>query len=80
MIKYTIDDVYFKEIDKILIDYNSRHNKKFDFYLISCKPIIKNDDNFIENIETIYYYYTDIKNVIRDLVYMILIIFVKSKK
>ena len=71
-IKYTIDDVYFKEIDKILIDYISRHNKKFCFYLISCKLIIKSDDDFTENIETYYYYqYTDIKNIIRDSKYII---------
>ena len=69
--KYTIDDVYFKELDKILIKYISRHNKKFDFYLISCKLIIKNDDNFTENIETIFFYYTDIKNIIGNIIYNI---------
>ena len=68
-IKYTINIISFDELDKILEDYISTHNKKFVFYLISCELIIEFDNNFSENIKTDNYYNTDVINIKRDLIY-----------
>ena len=57
------------EVNKILNDYISTHNKNFDFYFINCKLVIEFDKNFIANIETIYFYNTDIINTNRSLLY-----------
>ena len=70
-IKYTINNISFDELDKVLEDYISTHNKKFVFYLISCERIIEFDNNFTENIRTDYYYNTDVINKKRDLIYNI---------
>ena len=68
-IKYTINNFNLDEVDKILNDYITTHNEKFNFYLISCKLVIEFDDNFIENIETEFFYNTDIINIKRNLLY-----------
>ena len=70
-IKYTIINISFDELDKILEDYISTHNKIFVFYLISCELIIEFDNNFTEIIKTDYYYKTDIINIKRGLIYNI---------
>ena len=48
-IKNTIYKISFDELDEILQDYISTHNKKIVFYLISCELIIEFDNNFTEN-------------------------------
>ena len=68
-VKYTINNNSFDELDKILEDYISTHNKKFVFYLISCELIIEFDNNSTENIKTNYFYNTDVNNIKRDLIY-----------
>ena len=68
-IKYTINNISFDQLEKILEDYISTHNKKFVFYLISCELIIEFDNIFTENIKTHYYYNTDVNNIKRDLIY-----------
>ena len=70
-IKYTINNISFDELDKILEDYISTHNKKFAFYLIRCELIIEFDKNFTDKIKTNYYYNTDVINIKRDLIYNI---------
>ena len=70
-VKYTIDNINLDIIDKILNDYITTHNEKFIFYLFSCKLVIECDDNSIENIETNYFYNTDIVNIKRNLLYNI---------
>ena len=70
-IKYIINIISFNELDKILEDYISTHNKKFVFYLISCELIIEFDNIFTENIKTEYYYNTVIVNIKRGLIYNI---------
>ena len=70
-IKYTFNNISFEELDKILQDYISTHNKKFVFYLNSCELIFKFDSNVTENIKTEYYYNTDVLNIKRDLIYNI---------
>ena len=69
--KYTINKINLDELDKILNDYITTHNKKFNFYLIICKLVIEFDNNFTENIETIYFYNTDVINIKRNLLYNI---------
>ena len=52
-IKYTINNNNFEELDKLLKDYVATHNKKFDFYLISCELIIEFDNNLTEKLSMI---------------------------
>ena len=66
-IKYTINNINLDEVDKTLNDYITTHNEKFNFCLINCKLVIEFDDNFIENIETEYFFNTDIISIKRDL-------------
>ena len=70
-IKYTINNINFDEVDKILNDHITTHNKKFCFYLISCKFVIEFDNSSTENIETNYFHNTDIINIKRNLLYNI---------
>ena len=70
-IKYTINNFNLDELDKILNDHIATHNKKFNFYLISCKLVIEFDNNFTGNIETKYFYNTDMINIKRNLLYNI---------
>ena len=58
---YTIDNIKWDEVDKILNDYIPTHNKKFGFYSINCEFVIEFYNNFIANTETNYFFYnTDI--------------------
>ena len=59
----TINNVNWDEFDKILSDYISHHNKKFDFYFLNCEFQIEFDNNFIANIEIDYHYNKDTKNI-----------------
>ena len=70
-IKYIITDISSDEFDKYLNDYITTHNEKFDFYLISCELVIEFDNNFTENIETNYFYNTDILNIKRNILHII---------
>ena len=70
-IRNTIYKISFDELDEILQDYISTHNKKIVFSLISCELIIEFDNNFTENIKTNFYYNTDVINIKRDLIYNI---------
>ena len=70
-LKYTINNKSFDELDKILEEYISSHNKKIVFYLISCELIIEFDNNFTENIKTDSYYNTDVIKIKREILYNI---------
>ena len=37
---------------KILKDYVSSHNKKFDFYIINCECLVKTDNNSTKILKT----------------------------
>ena len=52
--KYTINNVNLDEVNKLINDYISTHNKSFDFYFINCEFVIEFDNNFIANIETFF--------------------------
>ena len=53
--KYTTNKINLDEVNKILNDYISTHNKKFDFYFFNCEFVIEFDNNFIANKKTIYF-------------------------
>ena len=61
--KYTINNVKLDEFDKILSDYISHPNKKFDFYFFNPEFQIEFDNNFIANIGIDYHYNKDTKNI-----------------
>ena len=63
--------VNLDEIDKILSDYISHHNKKFYFYFFNCEFQIEFDKNFTANKEIKYFYNTDINNIKSYLLYYI---------
>ena len=54
--KYTINNINLDEVDEILNDYITTHNKKFDLYFIICEFKIEFDNNFTTNIENNYFY------------------------
>ena len=51
---YTIINPNLVELDKILNDFISSHNKKLSIYFINCKLFLVFDDNFKIYIETNY--------------------------
>ena len=57
------------DVNKILNDYISTNNKKFDFYFNNCEFVVEFDTNFIANIETNCFYNTDITNISRYFIY-----------
>ena len=58
--KCTNININFNEVNKILNDYISTHNKEFDFYFINCEFVIEFDNNFIANIKFNFFSNTDI--------------------
>ena len=66
-IKYTNKNINLDDLDKILNDYITTHNEKFNFYLFGFKLVKEFVDNSTENIETNYFYQTDIINIKRNL-------------
>ena len=67
--KLTINNINLDEVDKILNDYVTTHNKLFDFYFINCELVIEFNKNFTANIETNYLYIIDITNTKRYFLY-----------
>ena len=57
------------EVNKILNDYISTHNKNFYFYFINCEFVIEIDYNLQANIKVEDFYNTDINNRNRFLLY-----------
>ena len=72
--KYTLNNFNLDEVNKIINDYISTHNKNFDFYFINCEFVIEFDNNFIANIQTKFFYDTDIININRYLLYDIVVL------
>ena len=57
------------EVNEILNDYISFHNKNFDFYFINCEFLMESDDNFLAIIQINCFYNTDIININKNLLY-----------
>ena len=68
--KYDINNVILNDVDKILNDYISIHNKIFNLYLIKGEFIITLD-NFTTNIETNYVHNIESHKMKGDLLYCI---------
>ena len=67
--KHTINNVNLDEVNKILNDYISSHNKYFDVYFINCEFVIEFDNNFIANMKANYFCNTDIININKFLLF-----------
>ena len=67
--KYTINNIILDEVNKVLNDYISNHNKYFDFYFINCEFIIEFDNNFLANRKSNFFYNTDIIIIKKNLIY-----------
>ena len=59
----TINNINLDDVNKILDDYISTHNKNFDFYFINCVFEIQFDNNFTATIEINNHYNTDYINI-----------------
>ena len=57
------------EVNKILNDYISTHNKNFDFYFFNCEFSIEFDSISIANMKTNSFYNTAIININKYLLY-----------
>ena len=51
------------EVDKIVDEYITTHNRKFDFCFFNCEFKIEFDNNFTTNIEINYWYSIEIINM-----------------
>ena len=67
--KYTINNINLDDVNKVLNDYISSHNKNFDFYFINCEFVLEFDNNYITNIETTYFFNIDIIDINGYLLY-----------
>ena len=56
---YIIINPNLDEIDKIINDYFTNHNKNFDIYILNCDFVLVFDNNFKKHVETNYCYNTD---------------------
>ena len=67
--KITIDNVSLDDVDKILNDYISTHNKNFDVYFTNCEFKTEFDTNLKINIKTNYVLNIDIFDTNEYLLY-----------
>ena len=56
---YTINNINLDEVDKILSEYVTTHNKKFYFHLVGYEFVLEFDNNFTTNTQTNYCYNMD---------------------
>ena len=69
--KYNVIDVNLDEVDEILKDYITTHNKKFNIYFINCEFKLEFDKNFTTNIETKYFFKIEVHYIKSCLLYYI---------
>ena len=69
--KYDINNFNLDEVDKILKDYVSTHNKKFDIYFIYCELKIQFDNNSTRDLKTDCVHNIEIEKVSQCLLYCI---------
>ena len=50
---YTFNIINLDEVDKILSDYVTTHDKKFYIFLFRCEFVLEFDNNFTTNIQTV---------------------------
>ena len=59
------------ENDKILKDYVSSHNKKFNIYFIYCEYKIQFDNNYTRNLSTACVHNKDFEKIYQSLIYYV---------
>ena len=69
--KYVINIYNLDEVDKILKDYVSTHNKKFDIYFIYCELKIQFDNNSTRDLKTDCVHIIEIEKISKCLLYCI---------
>ena len=69
--KYVIININLDEYDKILKDYVSTHNKKFDIYFIFCEFEIQFDNNSTRGLKTDCVHNIEIEKISQCLLYCI---------
>ena len=67
---YVIKNINLDNVDKILNDYVSIHNKKFNLYFIKCNFNIT-FDNYTTNIETNFVHYKESYKILIELLFFI---------
>ena len=67
--KYNIDNVNLDDVDKILNDYISTHNKNFDVYFFNCEFKTEFDNILKINIKTNFVLNTDFIDINEYLLY-----------
>ena len=61
--EYTINNINLDEIERIFNDYISYKNKNFIFVFFRCEITLQLDNDFTENIKTMYLNNKDIANI-----------------
>ena len=69
--KYIIYNISLDEVDKILKDYVSTHNKKFNIYFIYCEFKIQSDNNYTRNLSTACVHNIEFEKIFQSLIYYI---------
>ena len=69
--KYVNKNIKLNEIDKILKDYVSTHNKKFNIHFIYCDSKIQIDNNSTIDLKTDYVHNTENDKISQCLLYCI---------
>ena len=69
--KYAINNINLGEVDKILKDYVSTHNKKLNIYCIFCEFKIQFDNNSTRELKTECVHNIEIEKISQCLLYCI---------
>ena len=69
--KYVINNINLNDVDKILKDYVSTHNKKFIIYFLYCELKIQFDNNSTRDLKTDYVHNTEIDKISQCFLYCI---------
>ena len=69
--KYIIYKINLDEVDKILWDYVSTYNKKFNIYFIYCEFKKQIDDNYTRNLSAACVHNIELEKMFQSLIYYI---------
>ena len=67
--KYIINNVKLDEVDKMISDSISTHNRKFDVYFVNCEFKTEFDSNFRIKIKTKYIPNIESKKIIESFIF-----------
>ena len=69
--KYIIYNIILDEVDKIINDYVSTHNKKINIYFIYCEFDIQFDNNHSRYLPTVCVHNIEFEKIVQSLLYYI---------